>query len=83
MREKTQFEKDLDRPISINGNQSSRGYYNLVVSIRDVKLFSRGMKAHRHWRLKDVKWYFGLKGGTAKVLEGLENYLSIIKTSKQ
>jgi hypothetical protein len=79
MREKTQFEKDLDRPINLNGNQSSRGYYNLVVSIRDVKLFSKGLKPHRHWRLKDVKWYFGLTGGTQKVLLGLEDYLSIIK----
>jgi len=79
MRAKTQFEKDLEIPISINGKAASRGYYNLVVSIRDVKLFSIGMKPHRHWRLKDVKWYFGLKGNTEKVLLGLEDYLSILK----
>jgi len=79
MRQKTQFEKDLDLSMSINGKQSSRGYYNLIVSIRDVKLFSGGLKPHRHWRLKDVKWYFGLKGNTEKVLLGLEDYLSILK----
>ena len=73
---KTQFELDLEKPISINGRQSSRAYYNLVVSIRDVSLFDIGMKPHRHWRLKDVKWYFGLKGNTKKVLQGLRNIKS-------
>jgi len=73
---KTQFELDLQKSISINGKQSSRAYYNLVVSIRDVSLFDIGMKPHRHWRLKDVKWYFGLKGNTKKVLQGLRNIKS-------
>jgi hypothetical protein len=79
MQFKTQFENDLNLSLSINGSQSSRGYYNLVVSIRDVSLFSKGMKPHRHWRLKDVKNYFGLKGGTEKVLEGLKSYLEELK----
>ena len=79
MREKTQFETDFEKPMSINGNQSTRAYYNLVVSIRDVSLFSKGMKPHRHWRLKDVKWYFGLTGGTEKVLVGLKNIQEILK----
>jgi|TARA_R110000765_G_scaffold240613_1_gene342923 hypothetical protein len=78
MRQKTQFEQDLDNPISINGNQSSKGYYNLIVSIRDVSLFSKGIKPHRHWRLKDVKCYFGLKGNTEKILLGLKDYRETI-----
>ena len=70
----TQFLKDLDAPLNINGAQSSRAYYNLVVSIRDVSLFSKGIKPHRMWRIGDVKRYFGVKGGTLKVLEQLQAY---------
>lgn len=79
MRQKTQFEKDLDSTLAINGNKSSFGYYNLIVSIRDVSLFSKGIKPHRNWRLKDVKWYFGLTGNTEKILLGLKDYQEILK----
>jgi|DEB0MinimDraft_6_1074348.scaffolds.fasta_scaffold06227_5 hypothetical protein len=77
----TQFQKDLEVEMLINGNVSSRAYYNLVVSIRDVSLFSKGIKAHRFWRLKDVKAYFGVKGGTDKVLEQLKAYKDAIWVS--
>ena len=78
---KTQFELDLQKSISINGKQSSREIYNLIISIRDVKLFIVGLKPNRHWRLKDVKWYFGLKGNKEKVLQGLENIYESFKKS--
>ena len=68
----TQFQLDLQRPLSINGAQSSRAFYNLVVSIRDVSLFSKGIKPHRGWRITDVKNYFGVKGNPTKVLIQLQ-----------
>jgi hypothetical protein len=71
---KTQFEIDWYKPMSINGMESNKGYYNLVVTIRDLKLFSRGMKPHRFWRLKDVKHYFGIKGNTKTILKRLEDF---------
>ena len=71
---KTQFEIDWYKPMNINGMQSNRGYYNLVISIRDLSLFSKGMKPHRHWRLKDVKNYFGLKGNTQTILKRLQDF---------
>jgi hypothetical protein len=71
---KTQFEIDWNKPMSINGMESNKGYYNLVVTIRDLKLFSRGMKPHRFWRLKDVKHYFGIKGNTKTILKRLEDF---------
>jgi hypothetical protein len=74
----TQFQKDLTAEMLINGKRSTRAYYNLVVSIRDVSLFSNGIKPNRNWRLKDVKWYFGVKGGTDKVLEQLNGYKETI-----
>jgi hypothetical protein len=71
---KTQFELDWNKPMNINGMESNKGYYNLVVTIRDLKLFSRGMKPHRFWRLKDVKHYFGIKGNTKTILKRLEDF---------
>ena len=76
--QETQFQKDLTTEMLINGNRSTRAYYNLVVSIRDVSLFSKGIKPNRNWKLKDVKWYFGVKGGTDKVLEQLNGYKETI-----
>lgn len=76
----TQFMRDLETPIKINGNDSLRGYYNLVISIRDVNLFCAGMKPHRFWRLKDVKEYFGITGNKQTVLEHLEFALEVLQT---
>jgi hypothetical protein len=71
-KEQTQYEKDCGASLSINGNQSSKGYYNLVVSIRDLSLYSKGIKPHRNWRITDLKWYFGIKGNAVKMLEQLK-----------
>lgn len=71
---KTQFEIDWYKEMNINGMQSNKGYYNLIISIRDLGLFSKGMKPHRYWRLKDVKNYFGLKGNTQTILKRLQDF---------
>ena len=68
----THYEQDKYAVINYDGKPMSRAYYNLCISIRDVSLYSKGLKAHRYWRLKDVKQYFGVKGGTLKVLEQLK-----------
>lgn len=61
-KEMTAFERDRRRFTQFNGAPMSIAYYNLVVSIRDVKLFSKGIVPHRNWRLRNVKQYFGIKG---------------------
>lgn len=60
----TPFFKELlnGRSINVNGNPMPMAYYNLVLSIRDLKLWKAGMKPHRFWKVTDVKNYFGLKG---------------------
>ncbi len=68
----TQFEQDLQKPLSINGRPSSKAFYNLVVSIRDAKLWVIGMKPHRHWKISDVKAYFGVKGNKEQIVKELE-----------
>ena len=56
--ENCQFLKDLDTPRQFMGQ--TRGLYNLAIFRRDLKLFCKGIKPHKKWRLKDVKEYFGL-----------------------
>jgi len=68
----TQFEKDLEKDLNINGKASSKGMWNLIVSRRDLGLWSRiGMKPNRHWKVTDVKKYFGLKGNKEKIYEDI------------
>ena len=67
----TQFEQDLKQDMSINGGASSKGIYNLIVSKRDLGLWKAGMKPHRHWKVTDVKRYFGLKGNKHKIYEDI------------
>lgn len=72
--EKTQFEIDWYKPMNINGMEANKGYYNLIISIRDVSLWVKGMKPHRHWRITDVKKYFGLKGSAENILQRLKDF---------
>jgi hypothetical protein len=67
----TQYESDLDRTIDVNGKPMPIGYWNLIISIRDVSLFTKGIRPHRRWRLKHVKAYFGVTGSTSKILTEL------------
>jgi len=60
-------------------NGTNRGYYNLILSIRDLKLYEVGMKPNRHWKISDVKTYFGIKGDAKSMREYLENVLKSIK----
>lgn len=79
--ENTQFYKDLvdeNKAISINGTPTSKGYYNLIVSIRDCKLFAVGIKPHRFWKITDVKKYFGIKGNAKQLKEQLEEMQKIL-----
>lgn len=68
----TQFEKDLEQDLSVNGKPSSKGIWNLIVSKRDLGLWSKiGMRPHRNWKVTDVKKYFGLKGNKEKIYDDI------------
>ena len=71
----SQFFQDLmdeSKAININGNMVAKGYWNLVLSIRDCSMYAKvGMKPHRHWKITDVKKYFGIKGSAEQVHEQL------------
>ena len=70
----TQFHKDLLTETDVN-----KGMYNLIVSIRDVSLYSKGLKPNRHWKFNDVKKYFGAKGTADNVLIQLKEYKDLLK----
>ena len=52
--EDCQFMADL---VTIdNGNRNyNMGIWNLTLSIRDLKLFCKGIKPNRHWKFNPVK----------------------------
>jgi hypothetical protein len=80
IRENCKFILELDETFSFNNKPMSRGYYNLVVSIRDFKLYKNGMKPHRGWKPSLVRDYFGLPkrqniDNTIEELESLRDYL--------
>ena len=77
------FERDKSRYFQYGDSNGSRpktwAYWNLVVSIRDVGLFTKGIVPNRHWRLKHVKEYFGLKGSKEKIYHQLQEMLEQYK----
>ena len=73
----TQFGRDFEKPMNINGTQANKGWYNLILSIAELKMFIKGLKPHRHYTLKGVKAYFGVeqfKYDKHGLLECLEDF---------
>lgn len=64
----TQYEQDLKQYVKVNDGVMTKATYNLLISIRDVKLWKAGMRPHRGWKLKHVKEYFGVLGSADFVL---------------
>jgi hypothetical protein len=77
------FAEQLGIGLSVNGKEMSRGMYNLLVTRRDMKMYSRhNMKPHRFWKFGDVKTYFGLSGGKDKVCKQIEELIAIMDSGK-
>jgi len=69
---------DESKQINFNGSPMSLGYWNLILSIRDVKLYSKGIKPHRFWKITDVKKYFGISGDANQLSVQLEELKSVL-----
>ena len=72
----TQFFKDMtdeSKMLNVNNGTMPLGYWNLIISIRDCKLYSKGIKPHRNFKITNVKKYFGLKGDAGKLVVQLED----------
>ena len=63
--EDCKFLKDLQK------NQQM-AMYNLITSKGAVKLWTKGIKPNRHWKITDVKNYFGMNGNAETLLEKLK-----------
>ena len=63
--EDCKFLKDLE-------DNQQMAIYNLITSKGAVKLWTKGIKPSRHWRLTDVKNYFGMKGNSETLLKKLQ-----------
>ena len=63
---------DKKKVININGISTPVAYYNLIVAIRDVKLYAVGIKPYRLWKVTNVKNYFGITGNATILKEKLE-----------
>lgn len=70
---RTPFEEalaaDIVQQLNVNGKDMPHAIWNLILSKRDLKLWSIGLKPHRHWKVTDVKNYFGLKGNKLALVE--------------
>ena len=71
-----QFLKDLDKSINVNGRDMPLAYYNLIISIRDFKLYDKGIKPYRGWKPTWAREYFGIKprATNKKTIELLEDW---------
>ena len=56
-----QFMQDLN-------NNAMMARYNVIVVKGQLQLFSKGIKPNRHFRLKDIKRYFGISGNTETLI---------------
>ena len=54
----SQWAKDFDKPMNINGRMRTKAEYNLAVCIRDVSLFTKGLKPYRDWIDKNGKNHY-------------------------
>lgn len=52
--------------------------YNLITSKSAVKLYTKGIKPNRHWKITDVKWYFGMNGNAETLHKKLETLFKVI-----
>ena len=48
------------------------GWWNLTISVRDLKLWSRGIKPNRFWKVSDAKKYFNIRGGKESLVTQIE-----------
>ena len=53
--------------------------YDLITSKGAVKLWTKGIKPSRHWKITDVKNYFGMNGNAETLLTKLETLLTVIR----
>ena len=78
---KSRFADDFEKPLNINGNKSTRGMWNLILLKNEVRLYTKGIKPSRHWKITQVKDYLGMTGNAETILRKLEALHDYIKAN--
>ena len=52
--------------------------YNLITSKSAVKLWTKGIKPNRHWRITDVNNYFGMNCNAETLQKKLDTLYKVI-----
>jgi len=73
--EGTPFARDC---LNEENNNVNQGMWNLILSIRDFRLYAGGMKPHGGWSPKVTKEYFGISGNAEKCYNLLKHLKSEI-----
>ncbi len=68
--------------LTVNGTSTGQAVWNLMCSKRDLALWTRGMKPHRHWKVSDAKKYFGIKGNRDELLRQITLIHDVIVNGK-
>ena len=72
MDETCQFLQDID-------NNQQLAIYNLIVSKGAMKLWIKGIKPDRNFRISTVKKYFGINGSAETLYKKLSVIFDIVK----
>ena len=59
------------------------GWWNLTISVRDLKMWSRGIKANRNWKVSDVKSYFNIRGNKDSLVTQIEAIQRLINNLQE
>ena len=82
----------MNKPIEINEDckflkdlkeNQKMAMWNLITSKGAVKLWTKGIKPNRHWKISDVKWYFGMNGNKDVLLKKLELLHKVLNENKR
>ena len=75
------------KPININAeckflkdlhSNPQMAHYNLITSKGAVKLWTKGIKPNRHWKITDVKKYFGMTGNAETLHKKLVKLFDVL-----
>ena len=78
----------MNKPIEMNGDcqflqdledNQQIAVYNLIVSKGAMKLWSKGIKPNRKFRISSVKKYFGINGNAETLYKKLSVIFDIVK----
>ena len=82
-----------NKPIEIDGDcqfmqdlhheqRHKMALYNLALAKGQLRLFNKGIKPTRSFRLKHVNWYFGLTGNKKVLLDKLTLLQDVLTGAK-